>query len=132
MFQPPGNLCDVILIISDLVQPFAMFLFNFLSLLAYIGLIATSMDYLCIPHTIVYIFNVCPRFSNLFQSFPTSQFLIFQSFTYLSVSVDCVITIASDSDTYRPLVISDPSNDISTSLRSFLLIFNLAPSFYIE
>src|ERR1700677_4106041 len=35
------------------------------------------------------------------------------------------ITIASDSGPYRLLVISDPSDAISTSLRSFLLIFYL-------
>src|ERR1700733_6663004 len=39
--------------------------------------------------------------------------------------VDCAITIASDSDPYGLLVISDPSNAISTSPRSFLLIFYL-------
>src|ERR1700689_3593697 len=39
--------------------------------------------------------------------------------------VDCTITIASDSDPYGLLVISDPSDAISTSQRSFLLIFYL-------
>src|ERR1700683_4333945 len=39
--------------------------------------------------------------------------------------VDCAITIASDFSPYRLLVISDPSDAISTSLRSFLLIFYL-------
>src|ERR1700683_4131774 len=39
--------------------------------------------------------------------------------------VDCAITIASDSGPYRLLVISDSSDAISTSLRSFLLIFYL-------
>jgi hypothetical protein len=39
--------------------------------------------------------------------------------------VDCTITIALDSNPYRLLVISDPSNAISTSPRSFLLIFYL-------
>src|ERR1700683_1673645 len=39
--------------------------------------------------------------------------------------VDCAITIASDSGLYRLLVISDPSDAIPTSLRSFLLIFYL-------
>ena len=38
---------------------------------------------------------------------------------------DCAITIASDSSPYKLLVISDPSDTISTSLRSFLLIFYL-------
>jgi hypothetical protein len=39
--------------------------------------------------------------------------------------VDCAITIASDSDPYGLLVISDPSDAILTSLRSLLLIFYL-------
>jgi hypothetical protein len=39
--------------------------------------------------------------------------------------VDCAITICSDSDPYGLLVISDPSDAISTSPRSFLLIFYL-------
>src|ERR1700734_855592 len=39
--------------------------------------------------------------------------------------VDCAITIASDSNPYKLLVISDPSDAISTSPRSFLLIFYL-------
>jgi hypothetical protein len=39
--------------------------------------------------------------------------------------VDCAITIGSDSDPYRLLVISDPSDAILTSPRSFLLIFYL-------
>jgi len=39
------------------------------------------------------------------------------------VMVDCAITIGLDSDPYGLLVISDPSDAISTSLRSLLLIF---------
>src|SRR3984885_14367780 len=39
--------------------------------------------------------------------------------------VDCAITIGSDSDPYGLLVISDPSDAILTSPRSFLLIFYL-------
>jgi hypothetical protein len=39
--------------------------------------------------------------------------------------VDCAITIASDSDPYGLLVISNPSDAILTSLRSLLLIFYL-------
>jgi len=45
---------------------------------------------------------------------------LFQLFIVLA---DCTITIGSDSDPYRLLVVSDPSNAISTSLRLFLLIF---------
>jgi hypothetical protein len=47
---------------------FLMFLCYFWCLLAYIGLIYTSMDYLYIPQTIEYLCNVFPTLSNLFQS----------------------------------------------------------------
>jgi hypothetical protein len=46
--------------------------------------------------------------------------------------VDCAITIGSDSDPYELLVISDPSDAISTSPRSFLLIFYLPLPFHTE
>ena len=52
----------------DPYQHFLMFLCYFWSLLAYIGLISTSMDYLCIPHTIVYLSDVFPTLSDLLQS----------------------------------------------------------------
>ena len=45
---------------------------------------------------------------------------------------DCAITIGSDSNPYGLLVISDPSDAISTSPRSFLLIFYLPLPFYKE
>ena len=45
---------------------------------------------------------------------------MFQLFIVLA---DCTITIGSDFDPYGLLVISDPSDAISTSLRLFLLIF---------
>src|ERR1700685_3127097 len=48
------------------------------------------------------------------------------------VSVDRTIAIGLDFDPYGLLVISDPSDTISTSLRLFLLIFYLPLSFYIE
>ena len=46
--------------------------------------------------------------------------------------VDCTITIGLDSDPYRLLVISNPSNAISTSPRSLLLILHLPLPFYKE
>jgi hypothetical protein len=47
---------------------FRCFYAIYLSLLAYIGLVSTSMDYLCIPHTIVYLSDVFPTFSDLLLS----------------------------------------------------------------
>ena len=41
---------------------------HFQSLLAYIRLVSTLMDYLCIPHTIVYLSDVFLTLSDLFQS----------------------------------------------------------------
>jgi len=46
--------------------------------------------------------------------------LMFQLFIVLA---DCTITIGSDFDPYGLLVVSDPSDAISTSPRLFLLIF---------
>jgi hypothetical protein len=71
VFWASRNLHNVIPIISDLVRSistFSMFLCYFESLLAYIGLVSTSMDYLCIPYTIVYLSDVFPTFSDLFLS----------------------------------------------------------------
>jgi hypothetical protein len=47
-------------------------------LLTYIWLITTSMDYLCIPHTIVYLFDV-------FQTF--SDFVYLWRYQYSNVSI---------------------------------------------
>jgi hypothetical protein len=52
----------------DLFRHFSMFLCCFRPLLACIGLVSTSMDYLCIPHTIAYLSDVFPTLSDLFQS----------------------------------------------------------------
>jgi len=107
-------------------QPFLtimMFWWNFRCLLAYIWLIATSMDYLCIPHTILYLFNVFQTFSDFVSIlfiFGDINIPIIQLFIVLA---DCTITIGSDSDPYGLLVVSDPSDAISTSPRLFLLIF---------
>jgi hypothetical protein len=49
---------------SDHFRCFTIFLWNVWCLLAYIWLITTSMDYLCIPHTIVYLFDVFQTFSD--------------------------------------------------------------------
>jgi len=90
---------------------------------AYIWLIAPSMDYLCIPHTIVYLFNVFQTLSDFVSTlfiFADINIPMFQLFIVLA---DCNITIGSDSDPYRLLVVSDPSDAISTSPMLFLLIF---------
>jgi hypothetical protein len=70
-----------------------------------------------------------------FQPFPTFSDLLLTLFIFavidipmfwlFIVMVDCAITIGSDSDPYGLLVISDPSDAISTSPRSFLLIIYL-------
>ena len=52
----------------DLFRHFSTFLCYFQSLLVYIGLVSSSMDYLCIPHTIVYLSDVFPTLSDLFLS----------------------------------------------------------------
>jgi len=44
-------------------------------------------------------------------------------FRLFIVLADCTINIDSDSDPYGLLVVSNPSDTISTSLRLFLLIF---------
>jgi len=72
------------------------------------------MDYLCIPNTIVYLFDVFQTFSDFVSIlfiFGDINIPMFQLFIVLA---DCTITIGSD---------SDPSDTISTSPRLFLLIF---------
>jgi hypothetical protein len=83
------------------------------------------MDYLCLPRTIVYLFDVLPIFSDLLLTLFIFAVIDIPMFWLFIVMVDCGITIASDSDPYGLLVISDPSDAILTSLRSFLLIFYL-------
>ena len=81
------------------------------------------MDYLCFPRTIVYLFDMFQTFSNFVSIlfiFGDINIPMFQLFIVLA---DCTITIGSDSDPYGLLVVSDPSDAISTSLRLFLLIF---------
>jgi hypothetical protein len=95
----------------------------FQCLLPYIWLIATSMDYLCLPHSIVYLFYVFPTFSDLLLTLFIFAVIDLPMFWLFIVKVDCAITIGSDSDPYGILVISDPSDAISTSPRSFLDIF---------
>ena len=75
-----------------------------------------------------------------FQPFPTlSDFLLtlfiftvidIPMFWLFIVSVDRIIAIGLDFDPYGLLVISDPSDAISTSPRLFLLIFYLPLPFY--
>src|SRR5882757_1709432 len=78
------------------------------------------MDYLCMPHTIVYLFNVFQTFSNFVSTlsiFAEINILMFQLFIVLA---DCTITIGLDSNPYRLLVVSNPSDAISTSPRLYL------------
>jgi len=75
------------------------------------------MDYLYIPHTIVYLFDMFQTFSNF-----VSILLIFGDINIPMFQLFIVLA-DSDSDPYGLLVVSDPSDAISTSLRLFLLIF---------
>ena len=72
MYSEPLGICTVSFwsfpTSCDLFRHFSMFLCYFQSLLAYIRLVSTSMDYLCIPHTIVYLSDVFPTLSDLSQS----------------------------------------------------------------
>ena len=52
----------------NLFQHFLMFLCYFGFFLAHTRLISTLMDYLCIPHTIIYLSDVFTTFSDLFLS----------------------------------------------------------------
>ena len=66
------------------------------------------MDYLCIPHTIAYLFDVFQTFSDIVLIlfiFTDINIPMFQLFIVLA---DCTITISSDSDPYGILVVSDP------------------------
>src|SRR3981189_1144901 len=49
----------------DAYRHFSMFLVDFRCFITYIMLIATSTDYLCVRHTIVYLIDVFPAFSDL-------------------------------------------------------------------
>ena len=69
----------------DPYRPFSMFLCYFRCLLPYIWLIATSMDYLCLPHTIVYLFDVYPTFSDLLR--PFVDFIYLRSYRYSDVLI---------------------------------------------
>lgn len=122
---------------SNYFQLFTRSLFN---LLAYFWLIITSMDYLCIPHTIAYTFNVISTVSDLL--WPFSVFIDFCNYIDLLIfwlfiiSVDCTIIIGLDFDFYGLLVIFDPSNVILIFLTfkspqfdsdSVLSVFRLYP-----
>ena len=132
VFRAPGNSCDVVLIISDLIWPILTFCNVFILFLMftcfyltyrYIDRLSMHSRYLSIPMECA---------SNHFWPYPAfCCFLFIFTVIYIPIfwlfiaSVDCAIPIASDSGPYRLLVISDPSDAISTSLRSFLLIFYL-------
>ncbi len=81
------------------------------------------MDYLCIPHTIVYLFDVFRTFSDFVSTLFIFGDINIPMFRLFIVLADCTITIGSDFDPYGLLVVSDPSDAISTSPRLFLLIF---------
>ena len=101
-------------------------------MLAYIGLIATPTDWLCIPHTIVYLCDAFPTLSDFLLTLCIFTVIDIPMFWLFIVSVDRIIAIGSDFDPYGLLVISDPSDAISASPSLFLLIFYLPLSFYIE
>ena len=104
---------------------FSMFLYYFRGFLAYIWLIATLKDYLCIPHTIVYLYDVFPTLSDLLQSlfiFALINVPMFWLFWWLIGFTDCDVTICSDSNPYWLLVISKPPDAISTPPMFLLLI----------
>ena len=70
VFRAPRNLCNVIPIISDLARPISIFfdVFMLFSMFACLYLTYLYIDYLCIPHIIVYLSDVFPILSDLFQS----------------------------------------------------------------
>src|ERR1700735_1721950 len=109
-----------------------MFLCYFRCLLTYIGLITTSLDYLCVSHTIVYLRDAFPTLSDLLLTLFIFTVIDIPMFWLFIVSVDRIIAIGSDFDPYGLLVISDSSDAISTSPRLFLLIFYLPLPFYTE
>src|SRR6202050_2835652 len=102
-----------------------MFLCYFQCLLAYIGLIATSTDQLCIPHTIAYLCDAFPTLSDFLLTLFIFTVIDIPMFCLFIVSVDCTIAIGLDFNPYKLLVISDLSNAISTSPMLFLFIFYL-------
>src|SRR6266436_3323074 len=81
------------------------------------------MDYLCIPHTIVYLFDVLQTSSDFVSTLFIFGDIEIPMFRLFIVLADCTITIGSDFDPYGLLVVSDPSDAIITSPRLFLLIF---------
>src|SRR6202050_4533542 len=104
-----------------------MFLCYFQCLLAYTGLIATSTDWLCIPRTIVYICDAFPTISDFLLTLFIFTVIKIPMFQLFIVSVDRTIAIGSDFDPYGLLVISDPSNAISTSEFIFTYILPTTP-----
>ena len=67
-------------------------------------------------------FQPCLTFSSRYLSSHLSMFWYFGYFWLLIGFTDCDVTIHSDSDTYGLLVISEPSNTISTLPMLLLLI----------
>src|SRR5712672_132191 len=81
------------------------------------------MDYLCIPHTIVYLFDVLQTSSDFVSTLFIFGDIDIPMFRLFIVLADCTITIGLDFDPYGLLVVSNPSDAILTSPRLFLLIF---------
>src|SRR6202042_3364155 len=117
-----------------LIQPILTFfnVFMLFSMFACVGLITASLDYLCVSHTIVYLCDAFPTLSDFLLTLFIFTAIDIPMFWLFIVSVDRTIAIGSDFDPYGLLVISDPSDAISTSPRLFLLIFYLPLPFYIE
>jgi len=81
------------------------------------------LDYLCIPHTIVYLFDMFQTFSDFVLILFIFGDINIPMFRLFIVLADCTITTGLDSDPYGLLVVFNPSDAISTSPRLFLLIF---------
>ncbi len=102
--------------ISDVFTEFPMFAHLYLTYRYIDGL---SMH----PHTIVYLFDVFQTFSDFVSTLFIFGDIDIPMFRLFIVLADCTITIGSDFDPYGLLVVSDPSDAISTSPRLFLHIF---------
>src|ERR1700735_4598119 len=104
-----------------------MFLCYFRCLLTYIGLITTSLDYLCVSHTIVYLCDAFPTLYDFLLTLFIFTVINIPMFCLFIVSVDRTIAIGSNFDPYGLLVISDPSNAILTSEFIFTYILPTTP-----
>ena len=98
---------------SDVFTEFPMFACLYLTY-CYINGLSMHSPYYSIPiRCVTDLLRLCFDFIYLWR----------YQYSDVSVLADCTITIGSDFDPYGLLVVSDPSNTISTSPRLFLLIF---------